>query len=407
MPRSRTLVIVGGGLAGAKAAEGARSAGHDGRVVLVGEERHLPYERPPLSKGLLRGESDLDEAFVHPPSFYADNDIEVLSDVAEALDPVTRTVTLAEAGPLRFDCAVIATGAASRRLDVPGTDLHGVHYLRTAPEAMQLGEALRSCTRVAVIGAGWIGTEVAASARAMGADVVMIDPAPVPLQRVLGDELGAVFADLHAEHGVTLRLGVGVEAVVGSGRVEGVALSDGSVEHVDVVVIGIGVVPRAELLRGQTMIEVDNGIVVDEFLETAVEGIFAAGDVANAFHARYGRRLRVEHWANALNQGEHAGANTCRANQPYERLPYFFSDQYDLGLEYVGHAGTADRLVLRGDVAARRFVAIWHDNERVNAAMAVNGSAATDDLKALVSHPCPVDMDRLEDPGIELATLLT
>ena len=405
MTNPRTLAIVGASLAGAKAAEAAREAGHDGRIVLIGDEATAPYERPPLSKDVLRGEKDSDAARVHPDGFYAEHSIELITDKAIALDPAGRTIELASGGSIAFDIAVLATGAAPRRIDIPGADLSGIHYLRTVDDSVRLRDAIRAATRVAVIGAGWIGSEVAASARQMGAEVVLIDPAPVPLQRVLGDEIGGAFGRLHADHGVDLRLGTPVSELRGTRTVERVVLGDGRVEAADVVVVGIGVVPRTELADTATGMTVDDGIVVDDFLATDIEGIYAAGDVANAWHPHYQRHLRVEHWANALNQGITAGRNAAGEHDSYTRLPYFFSDQYDLGMEYVGHSQPGDALAIRGDLDAGEFIAFWHRDGAVTAAMNVNVWDVVDDLKALITAPGTVDPARLADPSTPLGDL--
>jgi 3-phenylpropionate/trans-cinnamate dioxygenase ferredoxin reductase subunit len=403
--RQRTLVVVGASLAGAKAAEAARDADFDGRIVLVGEERTAPYERPPLSKEVLRGEKDADAARVHPDGFYAEHDIELVTDRAIAIDAVARAVELAGGGSIAFDTAVLATGAAPRRLTIPGGDLDGVHYLRTIADAVRLRAAIEAGGRVAIIGAGWIGSEVAASARQMGADVVLVDPATVPLQRVLGAEIGASFARLHAGNGVQLRLGVAVTELRGSTTVEAVVLEDGRVEPADVVVAGIGVAPRTELADATRAMRVDNGIVVDQHLATSVDGIFAAGDVANAWHPHYQRHVRVEHWANALNQGVTAGRNAVGHHDVYDRLPYFFSDQYDLGLEYVGHGRADDAVVVRGDVDDGKFIAFWQRDGVVTAAMNVNVWDVVDDLKAIVGNGLPIEADRLSDASVPLTDL--
>jgi 3-phenylpropionate/trans-cinnamate dioxygenase ferredoxin reductase subunit len=400
-----TLAIIGASLAGAKAAEGARASGFDGRIVLVGDESSAPYERPPLSKGVLRGDADVSSARVHDDGFYADHDIELVTDQVTALDDLSRRIELADGTRIPYDTAIVATGAEPRRLDVPGADLGGVHYLRSADDSVRLRDAIRTASRVAVIGSGWIGSEVAASARQMGADVVLIDPSPVPLHRVLGDEVGAVFRDLHAENGVDLRLGTGVAALRGEKSVEQVVLSDDRVEDVDVVVAGIGVVPRTELAERSVGFHIDNGIVVDQHLESNVTGVYAAGDVANAWHPHYHRHLRVEHWANALNQGLVAGRNATGPREAYTRLPYFFSDQYDLGMEYVGHASGDDPVVIRGDKAAREFIAFWHQDGVVTAAMHVNVWDVVEDLKALIEAGGAVDLARLANPDVPLAEL--
>jgi 3-phenylpropionate/trans-cinnamate dioxygenase ferredoxin reductase component len=405
MTTDETLVIVGAGLAGAKAATGAREKGFDGRIVLIGEEACLPYERPPLSKGVLRGEAPARSALVEDDGHYQDHDIEVVAGRGvDVVDVAAREVVLADGERRWFSHLVLATGAAVRRLDVPGAGLDGIHHLRTIDDAEGLGAAIRAGGRVAVIGAGWIGSEVAASARQMGAEVVLIDPAPVPLQRVLGDTVGQVFADLHRDHGVVLRLGTGVTELRGERRVDGVVLSDGSVESADVVVVGIGVTPRTDLARAAGL-RVDDGVVVDEHLETDVAGVYAVGDVASAWHPHLRRHVRVEHWANALNQGLTAGANVAGAGQAYDRLPYFFSDQYDLGMEYVGLGEPGDAVTIRGDVEARELIAFWQRDGIVTAAMNVNVWDVADDLRAIVASGTPIPAARLSDPDVPLGEL--
>ncbi|HUR51551.1 MAG TPA: FAD-dependent oxidoreductase [Mycobacteriales bacterium] len=399
-----TVVVVGGGLAGAKAVEAAREAGYDGRLVLVGQEEEAPYERPPLSKEVLRGEKPAESARVHAEGFYRDHEVELRTGAAAtALDLSSRTVQVG-GELLPFESLVLATGARPRELKVPGAELSGVHYFRTAQDAQRLGEAIRGGGRVAVIGAGWIGSEVAASARQLGAEVVMVDPLPTPLHAVLGPAIGGAFGRLHRDHGVQLRTGVGVSALQGSGAVEGIVLADGTVEAADVVVVGVGVVPEVGLAE-EAGLAVDNGVVVDERLMTAAPGVLATGDVASAFHPRYGRHLRVEHWANALNQGAAAGRNAVSEPQVYDRLPYFYSDQYDLGMEYVGLAGRDDSLILRGDLESLRFLAFWHRDGRVTAAMAVNTWDVIEDLKAVITSGWELDENALRDEDVALASL--
>jgi 3-phenylpropionate/trans-cinnamate dioxygenase ferredoxin reductase subunit len=405
MTTDPTLVIIGASLAGAKAAEGARAAGFDGRVVLVGEEPHRPYERPPLSKTVLRGEQPPEVARVHDDAFHAANDIELLlGRRVVGLDPNARQIRLDDDETLGYTTAVLATGAAPRHIDIPGAGLAGVRYLRTIDDSTALGDAIRTARRVAVIGAGWIGSEVAASARQMGAEVVLVDPAPVPLQRVLGDEIGEVFRALHADNGVKLRLGLGVTELRGTDTVDEVVLADGAVEAADVVVVGIGVTPRVDLAAAAGL-TLDNGVAVDDQLQSSAPGVYAAGDVASAWHPRYRRRLRIEHWANALNQGLTAGANAGGGREPYTRLPYFFSDQYDLGLEYVGHGDPGDAVVVRGSLTDREFIAFWHRGGVVTAAMSVNVWDVVDDLKAIVARGGPLEPDRLADPAVPLGVL--
>ncbi len=396
-----TLAIVGASLAGATTAEAARAAGFEGRVFLIGDELSLPYERPLLSKDVLRGEKPPDSTHIHDRSFYATRDIELICSRATALDPERRLIALASGDRIAYDTAVLATGARPRRLAVPGTDLAGVHYLRTLDQALALGDAIRRARRVAVVGAGWIGSEVAASARQMGADVVLIDPAPAPLHALLGDDLGRVFSRLHADHGVELRLGATIRRLIGQDGVEAVELSDGSREVADVVVIGIGAEPNTGLAQ-RAGVPVDNGVLVDERLESAVPGVFAAGDVARAWHPHYERHLRIEHWSTALNQGRTAGRNAAGATEAYDRLPSFFSDQYDLGLEYVGHHERGHALVVRGDLDRREFVAFWHCSGAVTAAMSVNVADGLEAAKALIASRVAIDDKRLADPRIPL-----
>ncbi len=405
MDSSSTLLIVGGGLAGAKAAEAARSGGFEGRVVLVGEEARPPYERPPLSKSILRAEADPDSSQVHDSGYYAEHNIELITgEDVTGLDVAARRAHLGSGDSITYDAVVLATGATPRPLGLPGAHLDGVHYLRTVDQSVRLHEAIEKAGRVAVIGAGWIGSEVAASARQMGAEVVLIEPLKTPLYRVLGAEVGGIFAALHAEHGVHLRVGVGVTELRGGLAVEEVVLADGRVEAADVVVAGVGVDPNVHLAVAAGL-AVDNGIIVDENLQSEAPGVFAAGDVADAWHPHFQRRLRVEHWANALNQGAAAGVNATQDPEPYTRLPYFFSDQYDLGMEYVGYATGEDEVIIRGDRETREFIAFYHQGGVVTAAMNVNVWDVVDDLRAIITARRALDPAQLADPSVELSSL--
>jgi len=402
---TQTFVIVGASLAGAKAAETLRAEGFDGRVVLIGDEDRRPYERPPLSKEYLRDEKGFDDAAVHPAGFYDENDIELrTSTVVRALDPTDRSVTLSSGERVGYDRLLLATGATPRRLSVEGGELEGVLYLRDIEDADTLRRALTPSAQVVVIGAGWIGAEVAASARQLGASVSMVELASVPLERVLGPEVGAVYRDLHASHGVDLHFGVGVEAIVGSKTAEAVRLSDGTVLPATVVVVGVGAVPRIELAAAAGL-AVDNGVVVDEHLATSAPGIFAAGDVANAFHPRYGCRIRLEHWSAALNQGPVAAGSMLGHDIVYDRTPYFFSDQYDLGMEYRGWAPGFDQVVLRGDPAGGAFLSFWLRHGQVAAAMNANIWDAGDAIEALLQDDRPIDPALLADPEVDLTRL--
>ncbi|MGH9104173.1 MAG: NAD(P)/FAD-dependent oxidoreductase [Acidimicrobiales bacterium] len=400
------FVIVGAGLAGAKAAETLRKEGFDGRVVLLGEEPCRPYERPPLSKAYLRGEAGFDAAAVHKEGFYEQREIELrTSATVAAIHPASSEVELASGERLAYDRLLLATGALPRRLEVPGAELAGVRYLRSLADADALRASVDATKRVVVIGAGWIGAEVAASSRQLGAEVSMVELAAVPLERALGPEAGAIYRDLHAEHGVSLHLGVGVEAIAGRESAEEVRLTDGTVLPADVVVVGVGVEPRVELARSAGL-EVENGVAVDQHLATSDPRIFAAGDVANAYHPFYGTRIRLEHWSAALNQGPAAARSMLGASVGYDRLPYFYSDQYDLGMEHTGFAPSWDRVVLRGDLRARQLVVFWLRDARVLAGMNLNVWEVTDAIEALIRSGRAVDPDRLADPAVDLESLV-
>jgi 3-phenylpropionate/trans-cinnamate dioxygenase ferredoxin reductase subunit len=404
MASDETFVIVGASLAGAKAAETLRTEGFDGRVVLIGEEAEYPYERPLLSKDYLRGDKPAAKLYVHDEGFYADNDIELMTGTrVESLDPRAHEVSVDGGGRIAYSKLLLCTGASPRPLPLPGADLPGVRYLRLMGDSDALRAAITAPSRVVVIGAGWIGSEVAASARQMGAEVAIIAPGAVPLQRVLGQEVGGVYRDLHAEHGVDLHLSTQIEAIVGNGAARGVRTTDGSVVEGDLIVVGAGVSPRDELARDAGL-SVENGIVVDQFLRTSAPDIFAAGDVAATWNTRYNQRIRMEHWANALNQGPTAARNMLGQDTAYEELPYFYSDQYDLGMEYHGYATDWDRVVLRGDRAGE-FLAFWLRDGRLLAAMNANVWDQSDDIKALIRGGATVNADRLADPSVPLADL--
>jgi 3-phenylpropionate/trans-cinnamate dioxygenase ferredoxin reductase component len=403
---AKTIVIVGAGLAGAKAAQTLREEGFDGRVVLLGAERERPYERPPLSKEYLRGEAGGETLYVHDEAHYDEHEIELRTNtVVEAIDDAGAEVVLGGGARLRYDALLLATGARPRRLVLPGSDLAGVYELRTLADCQALRERLHAGARVVVVGAGWIGSEVAASARQQGVDVTVVDPMSVPLERVLGSEVGAFYRDLHAEHGVRMLLGRGVAAFEGRGRVSAVRTDDGERAECDFVVVGIGVTPRVELAQ-RAGLEVADGIVVDEYLQTSRASVFAAGDVASAHHPLWQCAIRVEHWANALNQGPAAARNMLGARLAYDRIPYFFSDQYDVGMEYSGYAPRWDDVVLRGDPQEREFIAFWLREGRVVAGMNVNIWDVTEPIQALIRSGETIDRRRLADPGTPLTELL-
>ena len=406
MSTPQSVVVVGAGLAGAKAAQTLREEGFDGRLVLLGAERERPYERPPLSKEYLRGEAGPEKLYVHPAGYYDDHAIELRSGVAIAsLDAGGRAVVLAGGERLGYDRLLLATGARPRRLALPGAELDGVCELRTLADSDALADRLSAARRVAIVGAGWIGCEVAASARQLGLEVTVVEPAELPLQRTLGPQLGAFYRDVHAEHGVRMLLGRSVAAFEGEQAVSAVLTEDGTRVDCDLVVVGVGVTPRDEL-ADRAGIDVGDGILTDEYLQTNLAGVYAAGDVARAHHPLLERSVRVEHWANALHQGPAAARNMLGAQTPYERLPYFFSDQYDVGMEYTGHAAEWDEVVIRGELGAREFVAFWLRDGCVMAGMNVNVWDVADDIRALILAGAAVDRRRLADPGIALRELV-
>src|SRR4051794_29286551 len=383
----QSVVIVGGGLAGAKTAEALREQGYTGPVTLLAAEDELPYERPPLSKGYLMGKDEFAKAVVHPAEWYAEHDVDLLRGVrATSLDREVHEVQLDEGTRLPYGALVLATGSEPRTLEVPGAE---PLTLRTHADSDRIKATFGEGKRLAIVGGGWIGLEVAAAAREAGTDVTLVEGAEQPLLGVLGAEMGKVFADLHREHGVDLRLGstdlTGLEA--------------------DAVVVGVGVRPRTQLAEAAGL-DVDNGVLVDASLRTSDPDIYAVGDIANQDHPVLGHRVRVEHWANALNQPATAAAAILGGSAAYDRLPYFFSDQCDLGMEYVGHATREDtaRVVTRGDVEKREFVAFWlDDQDRILAAMNVNVWDVPDEVRPLIANRTVVDVDKLTDAGTPLS----
>ncbi|MFF4234780.1 NAD(P)/FAD-dependent oxidoreductase [Actinomadura geliboluensis] len=403
-----TFVIAGASLAGAKAAETLRAEGFEGRVLLIGDEIERPYERPPLSKGFLLDKEPRDKAHVHEADWYDKHDVELrLGTSVASIDRAAHQVRLSTKEPVGYDRLLLATGSSVRRLEVPGSKLQGIHYLRTMADSAALKQAFaHGGRRVVVAGAGWIGLETAAAARSYGNEVTVIEPEPAPLHAAMGPELGGMFADLHREHGVDLRLDQGVAGFWGAGQVSAVVTSGGAEVPADVVVVGIGVRPNTRLAE-EAGLEVSDGILVDQSLRTSDPDIFAAGDVANAYHPLLGRRIRVEHWANALNGGPAAARAMLGQDVVYDRIPYFFTDQYDLGMEMSGVAapGEYDEVVYRGDRAAREFIAFWLSGGRVVAGMNVNVWDVTGDVQALIRSRRPVDAARLADPAVPLADL--
>ena len=409
MASSQTFVIVGGGLAGAKAAEALRNNDFDGQIILFGEEQHLPYERPPLSKDYLAGKKSLSDFTVQNSDWYRDHNVDLrLGSRVTSLDPAAHTVGLPDGTAVTYDKLLLATGSASRRPPIPGSDADGVHYLRTYDDAAALNSVLTEGSSLAVVGAGWIGLEVAAGARQRGVNVTVVETAKQPLLAALGETVGEVFANLHRDHGVDLRLEAQVDEITtAQGQATGLKMRDGSTVAADAVLVAVGARPNVELAEGAGLSMGDGGVLVDASLRSTDPDIYAAGDIAAAEHPLFGCRIRTEHWANALKQPAVATAGMLGKPGEYAELPYFFTDQYDLGMEYVGHAPAFERVVFRGDVSTREFVAFWLDgDDRVLAGMNVNIWDVLDDVKSLIRSKAPVDVDKLTDPQSALADLL-
>ncbi|SDG19738.1 3-phenylpropionate/trans-cinnamate dioxygenase ferredoxin reductase subunit [Sinosporangium album] len=394
-----TFVIIGAGLAGAKAAQTLRDEGFDGDVVLLGAESERPYERPPLSKGYLQGRSEREKVFVHTPEWYAEHSVDLRQGAtAVALDRDRRVVELDGGGTVAYDKALIATGATPRALKVPGADLAGVRTLRTIPDSEALREAFAKGGRVVIAGAGWIGLETAAAARAAGCEVTVVEPEPTPLHRVLGRELGEVYAGVHRRNGVEFRFGTGVAEIGGGDRVREVVTAEGERLPADLVVVGIGAAPNVGLAV-EAGLDVNDGIVVDASLRSSDPHVYAAGDVAEAFNPLLGRHIRVEHWANALNGGPAAARAMLGQEVVYDRVPYFYTDQFELGMEFSGDIQGYDRVVYRGSVEELSFIAFWLRDNHVLAGMNVNIWDVTGPIQALIRSGRPVDPDALADPS--------
>jgi NAD(P)H-nitrite reductase len=397
-----SVVIVGGGLAGAKTAEALREQGYTGPVILLAHEKLPPYERPPLSKGYLAGDAPFDDAVVHPPSWYGEHDVELRDGVeVTAVHPDAHEVELADGSRVGYGALVLATGSEPRTLPIPGAD--SALTLRTRADSDAIRATFGAGRRLVIIGGGWIGLEVAAAARGKDTEVTVLEAAELPLLGVLGREMAEVFADLHRAHGVDLQLGVSITEI----GADGVHLADGTVVPAHAVLIGVGARPRTDLASAAGL-AVDNGVLVDAGLRSSDPAIFAVGDIANQDHPVLKRRVRVEHWAAALNQPAAAVATLLGDGDGYRDLPYFFSDQYDLGMEYIGLAtpGSYARVLVRGDLAGREFVAFWLDaDDRILASMNVNVWDVVDEIKPLIADGVVVDPERLTDPSVPYAEL--
>ena len=400
-----TVAIVGASLAGSSAAATLREEGFDGRVVLIGAEPQLPYDRPPLSKNYLRGVTPFEKTLLRPTEFYRERDIEMrLGTTVTRVDAEKRTLALRDGERLAFDQLLIATGGKNKRFPIPGIDLPGVYDLRTVADADRIREAMARGGRAVVVGMGFIGAEVAAAMRQSGLEVVAVEPFKTPLYRALGEEIGRVVEGLHRDNGVEMILDDAVTAFEGSGKVERVVTRNGRRIDCSLAVFGLGIEPATELVAG-TPVRVDNGIVVDDQCRTNVPGIFAAGDVANHYHPVCGRQMRVEHWQNGVKQGAAAARSMLGRGQAYDEVHWFWSDQFDANIQYAGFHAAWDRIVVRGSLESRKFLAFYLTGGRVESVVAINQGRDMRRTFAIIKARAVVDPARLEDPNVDLRTL--
>ena len=402
---TETFVIVGAGLAGGGAAATLREEGFDGRLVLIGAEPQPPYERPPLSKEYLRGESSFEQVLFQPLDFYAENDIETrFGDRVTRVDAAAKVVELDRGDRVAYGALLVATGGQNRSTPIPGIDLEGIYGLRTVADSDRIRAEISPGRKAVVVGRGFIGLEATATLRQSGVEVAVVDRNAVPLRRVLGEEVGRVVGEIHRDHGTELIFEDKVAALEGAQRVERVTTRRGHRIECDFVVVGLGIEPVTDLLAG-TGAQIDNGVVVDEYLRTGVDGIYAAGDVANHYHPVFERHIRVEHWQNALKQGPAAARNMLGKNEPYGEIPWFWSDQYEHNLQYAGFHSEWDELVVRGSTEGRNFVAFYRKNGRVLAAVAINGGRDLRRSIPLIKSQEEVAAATLGDPDVDLRTL--
>ncbi|MDP8957575.1 MAG: FAD-dependent oxidoreductase [Actinomycetota bacterium] len=403
--RRPTFVIVGANLTGGAAVSTLRDHGFHGRIILIGQEQHPPYERPPLSKGYLRGEEPFDDALLRPPNWYGENDVELLlGTTATRVDPGERVVELADGNRIPYDKVLVATGGRNRRLPVPGGEPDGVLYLRTVEDSDALKAEAKPGRKAAVVGAGFIGSEVAASLRTLGVEVEVVEVFDAPLVRVVGPEIGKLYESIHRDHGVRFHFQESVERFEGTTRVEEVITSKGTRIACDLAVVGVGIQPATEVVEG-TDVAVENGILVDEFCRTTVDGVFAAGDVANHYHPLFGRRMRVEHWDNALKQGAAAARNMMGRETTFADPHWFWSDQYDFNLQYMGFATAWDEFVVRGSLEDRNFVGFYVKDGVVDAVVGLNRGRDVRRSAGLIQSRQPVDPAVLRDEDGDLKKL--
>ena len=398
-------MIVGAGIAGGTAAETLRKQGFDGEVHLVGAEPHRPYDRPPLSKEFLSGAKEEEKLFFKTEDFYAEQSIELhLGTEATSMDADAKTLTLANGASLRYDKLLLATGSRVKTLPIPGSDLEGVHYLRTIDDSRAIAQAMNGASRAVIVGAGFIGSEVAAVCKTAGLEVTVLEIQPQPMAHILGEEMGAIYASLHTSRGIDLRLGEGISEIRGNARAEQVVTDQGNSIDCDFVVIGVGISPDTSIAESAGL-GVDSGILVNEFCQTSHPDIYAAGDVANWYHPGLGHRLRVEHWDNALNQGAAAAKSMLAAPEPYSPTLYFWSDQYDLNIQYLGHATEWDEVAVRGDPAEEKFTAFYLKDGSVHGALVVNNFRDIRPTRTLIGQKTPVDASSLSDESTNLKQL--
>ena len=398
-------VIVGASLAGATAAVTLRDEGADGAVIMIGAERELPYERPPLSKAYLRGDAPFEKALVRPSAFYAEHRIEMMLGTRVArIDTTQRVVELEDQRRVPFDTLLLATGARNRVLSTPGAGLEGIYSLRTIHDADRIRAEMSPGRRAVVVGMGFIGSEVAASLRQAGVEVVTVDPGKTPLFRVLGETVGAALAALHRAHGVRTIFEDSVAAFEGERRVSRVVTKAGEGLECDFVVVGIGVEPAVDLLAGSG-IRLDNGVVVDEYCQTNVSGVYAAGDVANHYQPLFGRHIRIEHWQNAIKQGAAAARNMLGRHVPYDEVPWFWSDQYEANLQYAGFHTKWDQLILRGRVDSGSFLACYINDGRIDAVVGFNRGKDVRRAMSLIKERRAVSLEELADESVDLRSI--
>ena len=404
---SEAVAIIGANMAGSRVAVTLRAEGYCGKIYLIGEEPDYPYERPPLSKEVLwDAGNEVHDIFIHDKEFYAEKDIELfLGTRAESLDLDANSLKLSSGLELKFSHLVFCTGARVRKLDIEGNDLEGVHYLRTISDAQSLAPALKKNAKIGIIGMGVIGAEVAASARQKGCEVTCIEPQNIPMARALGDKYGKWLAQVHREEGVDVRLGVGIEKIVGkNGKLVGVHLTDGNILDLDAVVVGIGVIPNI-ILAQQAGLRIENGIVVDEYARTSAPNIYAAGDVTN-MPLFSGGNGRVETYQNAQDQAMVVAQNIMQKKSSYNNPPWFWSDQYDINLQVCGDVTTSTDIIVRGHEKDRNFSAFYLVENIVVGVVTVNRARDMGVGKRLVAKRITVSPEMLSDETVNLRKLL-